>query len=403
MTVELVSLGSLTVPLLLALALAVRHLDLDMVDEKALAIVTASGAISAMIAAPVLGAMSDRTRHRGGGRAAWMLGGVVGGVLALFWLTRASSLAELTAAWCLAQFAYNSTFAALYGLIGDHTDERDRSHVSGLFGAAAVGSVVVAMGCAAVLPKNVTALVLPFPSIAVVVALGAFFVLRRFADAPVSTTTSVRAALRGQHQFWLIWVQRLLGQLAYCVVTSFGLYFLIRRVDLGEERAATWVAGTTAVAGLLSAVASIVAGRIARRRSYVPFIVVAMTALAAGSLVKAFGDDLQAYVVATMLVAAAIGCYYAVDLALVLRSVPSGSAGRFLGVFNIARTLPQSLAPAVAPLILAWGDGDPIGDSSQNYFALYVVGALVAVVALTTLPWTTSARHAVDSEAADIR
>lgn len=393
MVVELVSLGSLTVPLLLALAIAVRDLDLDMLDEKALSIVAASGAVSAMVAAPILGALSDRTRHLAGGRAAWMLGGSIGGAAALFWVTQASSLIELTAAWCSAQFAYNATFAALYGLIGDHTDERDRSQVSGLFGAAAVSSVVVSMGCAAVLPKNVTALVLPFPSFAVAVTLVGFFVLKRYARVPVAAPASTRrTSLRGQHQFWLIWSQRLLAQLAYCIVTSFGLYFLIRRVDLVEERAATWVAGTTAMAGLLSAVTSVIAGRVSRNRSYLPFIVISMIVLAAGSLVKAFGDDLQAYVIATVLVAVAIGCYYAVDLALVLRVVPPGTAGQFLGVFNIARTLPQSLAPAVAPMILAWGSGDVIGDSSQNYFALYVVGAGVAVVALCTLPWTRAAR-----------
>jgi len=393
MLVEIVSLGSLAVPLLLALAIAVRRIDHGMVDEKALAIVTACGAASAMIAAPIWGWASDRTRRRGAGRAGWILGGNVAGMAALLWVTQASSVTELTLAWCAAQLAYNSTFATLYGLIGDHTDDRDRSHVSGLFGASAVLSVVVAMGLATVLPKNVPALVLPLPALAVVVAAVAFVVLRRYADVPVAAAEKQRLSLRRQHQFWLIWLQRLLGQLAYSFVTAFGLFFLIRRVELGEERAATWVAGTAAAAAILSAVASVVAGRIARNRSYLPFIVTAMVLLAAGSVVKAIGDDLQAYVVATVLVAVAIGCYYAVDLALVLRVVPPGTAGQLLGVFNIARTLPQSLAPALAPAILAWGDGDVVGDSSQNYFALYSVGAAVALIALCTLPWTVAARR----------
>jgi len=346
-----------------------------------------------MIAAPIWGWASDRTCHRGAGRAGWILGGNVAGMAALLWVTQASSVTELTLAWCAAQFAYNSTFAALYGLIGDHTDDRDRSHVSGLFGASAVFSIVVAMSLATVLPKDVPALVLPLSAFAVVVAAVAFVILRRYADVPVAHAQTKRLSMRGQEQFWLIWFQRLLGQLAYSFVTAFGLFFLIRRVELGEERAATWVAGTTAAAATLSAIASVVAGRMARNRSYVPFIVIAMVVLAAGSVVKAVGDDLQAYVVATVLVAVAIGCYYAVDLALVLRVVPSGFAGQFLGIFNIARTLPQSLAPAVAPAILAWGDGDVVGNSSQNYFALYAVGAAVAVIALCTLPWTVAARR----------
>ncbi len=387
MAVEMTALGSLVLPLQIALPLAIRDMRTGLVDETALSVVAASGALVAMIAAPILGGLSDRTRHRGAGRAIWIVGGAFAGALALLWTTQASGLTELTVGWCAAQFCYNATFSALFGLIGDHTDATNRSTVSGLFGASAVASVVLAMGLATVLPKGGLVLTMTVPAIACVVATIAFYLLRGFAGRNVvAADPAARESLRGHHQFWLIWTQRLLAQLAYGLVVSFGLYFLIRRVHLAEDAAADWVAVTSAAAAVISAIAAVTTGRLVRGRSYRGFIAGAMVAMAAGSLIKAFGDGVEHYVLASLIVAAALGCYSAVDLALVLRVVPSSRSGRFLGIFNIARTLPQSLAPAIAPMALALGD-DPISGSSQNYLALFVVGAVAAVIATTLLPW----------------
>ncbi len=63
----------------------------------------------------------------------------------------------------------------------------------------------------------------------------------------------------------------------------------------------------------------------------------------------------------------------AVDLALVVDVLPSGaSAAKDLGVLNIAGALPSSVAPAVAPLILALSGG--------SYGALYAVAGLCALL-----------------------
>jgi hypothetical protein len=78
--------------------------------------------------------------------------------------------------------------------------------------------------------------------------------------------------------------------------------------------------------------------------------------------------------------------------------LPSGLEGFFLGWFTIARTLPQSLAPAVAPALLAIGSGDIVGaDRSQNYAALFGMGTVVAIVALALVAPLTAAGRERDS------
>ena len=72
--------------------------------------------------------------------------------------------------------------------------------------------------------------------------------------------------------------------------------------------------------------------------------------------------------------------YLAVDLALVVDVLhDKRNAAKDLGVFNIAGALPFSLAPAIAPAILAMSGG--------SYGVLYAVAGLCAIVgAFAILP-----------------
>ena len=64
--------------------------------------------------------------------------------------------------------------------------------------------------------------------------------------------------------------------------------------------------------------------------------------------------------------------YFAVDLALVTQVLPDpDNAAKDLGVFNIAGALPFTIAPAIAPAVLAAGGG--------SYSVLYTVAGLCAV------------------------
>ena len=73
------------------------------------------------------------------------------------------------------------------------------------------------------------------------------------------------------------------------------------------------------------------------------------------------------------------GMYLAVDLALVADVLPDRDNAKDLGVLNIAGALPFSVAPAIAPAILAIGSG--------SYGVLYAVGGVSAILgAVAILP-----------------
>lgn len=82
---------------------------------------------------------------------------------------------------------------------------------------------------------------------------------------------------------------------------------------------------------------------------------------------------------AQILLGVGSGFYFAVDMALATEVLPStDDVGKDLGVINSADVLPQSIGPALAPLLLAIGSG-------QNYTALYLFTMVIGLLALLTV------------------
>jgi MFS family permease len=89
--------------------------------------------------------------------------------------------------------------------------------------------------------------------------------------------------------------------------------------------------------------------------------------------VIAVASNFSGFLVGMAISGLGFGVYAAVDLALVVDVLPGKcSAAKDLGVFNIAGALPFSIAPAIAPAILAI-DG-------RSYGVLYMVAGLCAII-----------------------
>jgi MFS family permease len=96
--------------------------------------------------------------------------------------------------------------------------------------------------------------------------------------------------------------------------------------------------------------------------------------------VIALAADVNGFLVGMAIAGLGFGTYLAVDLALVADVLPdTDNAAKDLGVLNIAGALPSSVAPAIAPAILAIGGG--------SYSFPYAVAGVCAIVgALAILP-----------------
>ena len=102
------------------------------------------------------------------------------------------------------------------------------------------------------------------------------------------------------------------------------------------------------------------------------FVMSAAAVFSVAMLVLAATSSLAGFYLALAISGVGLGLYVAIDLALVVDVLPDpATAAKDLGVFNIAGALPYSLAPALAPGILALG----------SYPALYAVASVCALMA----------------------
>ena len=115
-----------------------------------------------------------------------------------------------------------------------------------------------------------------------------------------------------------------------------------------------------------------------RRRKV--FVIAAAAIYGLALVIIAGSTGTSGYLLGMAVGGAGFGMYMAVDLALVVDVLPdTGSAGKDLGVLNIAGALPFALAPVLAPLVL--------GLSGNSYAVLYLVaGACALLGALAVVP-----------------
>ena len=106
-------------PIMVTLALRARQLE-PAGSEYGLSLVLGVGALFALIVNPLVGWLSDRTTSSWGMRRPWLISGALGGVVSLWIVSIAPSIAWLLVGWCLAQLSFNAVLAPLAALLPDH-------------------------------------------------------------------------------------------------------------------------------------------------------------------------------------------------------------------------------------------------------------------------------------------
>lgn len=392
---ELAALGPIATALSASLSLKVLEIAPG-TKESSLALVTTVGAIAALVSNPVWGHFSDRTRSRFGRRRPWIVGGTLVGAVSAVLMLLAPGVGWLAAAWALGQLGYNAVTAALNAMLADQVPEEQRSKASGVFGAFGFLGIVPAMLIAVLFAGDLPVITLSMPLLSLVIAVVVCAVVP---DPPVPA--AAREPGRGLGDVFraflfnplrvptysLAWIQRCVMQFGYTIVGTFGLFYLIERLGMGQEDAVSLTSVATVAGAAFNTAAAFVCGYLASRRgNYGPFILVAVAGMTLSLLMKAFTGDLAVFWASTVIAGFALGVYYSIDLALVLRTLPAGEEGKYLGIFNLAKTIPQSVAPALAPVFLSWGGPDPVSGHAQNYASLYLVAAIAVVLSLATLP-----------------
>ncbi|MBO9041418.1 MFS transporter [Curtobacterium flaccumfaciens] len=347
------------------------------------------GALGALFANPLFGAISDRTRTRWGRRRPWMVGGVLVFVVALAWLAFAPDVLQLTFAWVLAQVSANAVLATLTASFADNVPEFQRGKASSAIALAQNIAILAGLYLAVYLVGNLPLLFIA-PGVLAIVAIVVYSIVAR--DELPTTPFKPFSWINLISSFWtnpikhrdfgLAWWGRFLITFGTFMFTTYRLLYMEDQIGLPQSEAVGVVAFGVllyTIALLVSAALSgWVSDRIQRRKAFV-WGSTAMTAV--GLVILAHVDTVGGFYFAEIVLGFAFGIYAAIDTALIVDVLPDPERpGKDLGVINIANALPQSLAPAVGLFLLGIGGGG-------NY-TLMLWGAGVAVIlgALVILP-----------------
>jgi MFS family permease len=374
--------------------LALRVADIDpLAKERNYSLVAGVGALFALCANPLFGALSDRTTSRFGMRRPWILLGAAGGCIGAAMIAFASHIGVIVAGWAVMQTFCNASLAALLVVISDRVPLSQRGLISGVAGATPTAGILAGAYLAAVLPAHDPVPLLLVPALVGLVAAVAFCAL--FADrilgappVPQSAGSGVPtggfATPKGR-RFLQCLLALLLASSCIAVFQTYVVFFLTDYVGVAAAdttRMAFYVlAASNVAAAIVSPFAGQLSDRLKSRNAVFASGVIAM-ALGLGAMLV--GGTIAGLCIGSVILGVGYGIFYGLYTAIVLDAVPSeASAARDLGLGNIALTLPYFLIPAVAPLLLDLGSG-------KNYPALFLTGIGLTLLAIPTMNKVTS-------------
>jgi len=373
----------------LAISLSIRLSELAPGHEEYLGYITGSGALAVMLTAPLFGVLSDRTRTRLGRRRPFMIVGTLVGIVSLVVMALAPNVFVLGAGWILAQMGWGQVYQNLQTSMADKLSETQRGKVAGLAGFATQVAPVFGVVIAGSFSGNALLLFL-VPGLVGVIVVALFVTFTREADTrgarfadKLSVGTLFSKYLynpRSYPDFSWVWLGRFLFYFGLTLNTTFTAFFFASRLGVDVVEVAPIIA-TLGLFGILATTAGAIGGgflsdKLRRRRLFVLFGAVLF---AAGAIIMAFAPDVTMLYAGSLVTSVGIGMFAAVDQALILDVLPEkdSNAGRFMGIIGFAVSIPQAVAPFIAPLFLAVGVA-AAGD--KNYTLLYIVAGAFTIL-----------------------
>jgi len=345
-----------------------------------LSIVTVIGAAAGMIAQPLAGRFSDRTRSRFGRRTPWLLLGSLIGGLALVGMALARGIAEIAIAWAIAQIAYNFVQGPLTAVLPDRVPASARGLFSAFIGLGAMigslGGQILGSGFA----QNVGAAYVLIAGIALVTVT--LFVVFAREEPSLGVAREPLGLREFLNTFWfnpvahpdLAWAfaGRILLYSGYYLVSGYNLYILedYLKLSTSEATAAVALVAFATLAGMIPSIVlgGVISDRIGRRKI---MVFVASVICSVSLVIPLVSPTLAGLLLSYFIGGIGFGAFQSVDQALVSEVLPSEeSLGKDLGIVNVAAALPKVITPSIGGIIVL----------GFGYAGLFVAGILLTII-----------------------
>lgn len=354
-----------------------------------LALVSSVTLFITLLAQPIIGAFSDRTRSRFGRRAPWMLIGVLVSAAATVSLGYVQTIALLVGLVTLFQLGYATVSAPLSAITADRYPPEKRGMVSAFIGFGLNIGYAVGVYVAGNLAGNLNLAYWVFGIGLLIVGL-AFVLISRDSSSKSMPVKPFRWTAFF-FSFWInpiknpdfawAFIARFLFILGYYVVFGYQFYILTDylHLDLGGANEAIAVLGLVALPPTLigAYLAGWLSDKTGRRK---PFLYISCVLMAVGFIAQYLSPTMPGQIGMVIFTGLGFGAYLASDTALMTQVLPDveGAAAKDLGILNLATGLPQALSAIIAAVII---------NSIGGYSGLFVFATIVVIVgAIAVIP-----------------
>ncbi len=368
------------------------------------------GLLTATVAQPIMGLLSDRTRSPLGRRAPYLLTGAVAVVIALIVIAGAPSVAVLFGAILFGQIASNTIQGPWQALAPDRVPDTQKGAAAGVktifeLLAVIISGILISRFLAT---DQVGALVGVVGAVSVIMVLLTVFGTRGASAVPpapgpratgtVDLARSLRRLrLREQPNFlwWLL--NRFLFWAGLVALRTFIIGYL-QDVGRYSESAAQDISGKfTVLLGVGVLISTLPAGLLSDRIGRKRIIAVSSLIACLVAILLIFAHQAETLQLVAILAGAGVGVYFSTNWALVTAIVPEGEAALFLGIANMATTLGSIVGQLGGPLVDAI---DRATGSVSGYTVLFVLAALfflLSALAITRIVESAPPALATDS------
>lgn len=361
-------------------------------EGSTLFVLNVAGSLIAALVQPTVGSISDYTISRWGRRKPYIFIGSLLDILFLYGIATSNTLIAIATFMVLLQVSANVAQGPFQGYVPDLVPARQVGLASALVGLFQVlGNVAgFGIGAIAVATDNFVLGTMALGALELVTMVSVVWRVRE-GRAPRaregrSWPTIAREAwgtdiLRERSFLWLVG-SRWFVLMGAGMLVNFAVFYLAQTFRLRQDETGGPNLAVLAATVLGNLVTVVPAGRISDRLGRKPVIYAACLVGGAGMGTVAAAPAIPVAIVGAALFGAGVGMFLAVDWALMTDIIPKASAGRYMGVSNVATAtsgvvavMTGGLLMDAANAVLGYGQGPRVAFGLA--VAYFVIGALL--------------------------
>lgn len=361
-------------------------------------LVAGVSAIFALVGNPIGGAISDRSTVAFGRRRLWILLGSLIGSLSIMFILFSKTVTGVVIAWSAAQFFFNFTWAAYTALIPDQVEESKRGTMSGIFGIIMPVFMTLGMILVNVIVHATDAV--KFTTFACISIIGPIISLFFIKEGKVEFAkkrdnkslgekiSKIFPSPKKYPEFTWALVSKFLLMMGFC--SSFYLTVMLGgRMHMDPAQITSTYSIIMILGFAFTIITSLLGGVLSDKvRKQKIFLYISSVIITIGILIFII-PSVKAFYIAAIVLNIGGGCFMAVDTAMVARVLPNKEdTAKDFGLMNVANCLPQSIVPAIGPLLLSIG--------GWNFF--YIFLAVMPILGMFTIMPIPEVGHKLKSE-----